>query len=109
MSAFITSLSRDCRWATTWDMDNNERINQLFIENSPMLGPDGGDLAPVMKCAKEMRVNVALPINERDNKGGWRWHRAARWHCQQLQMPSVSVRMHKRKHYWYTIGTSIMH
>ncbi len=56
-------------WAATWDMDNNERINQLFIENSPMIGPDGGDLKPIMKCAREARVNVALPINERDNKG----------------------------------------
>lgn len=50
-------------------MDNNERINQLFIENSPMIGPDGGDLKPVLECAKEAGVNVALPINERDNKG----------------------------------------
>ena len=56
-------------WATTWDMDNNEHINQLFIENSVEIGVDGGDLAPLMKCAKEARVNVVMPVNERDNKG----------------------------------------
>lgn len=56
-------------FSITYDMEANEHINQLFIKNSPQIGPDGGDLKPIMECARKARVNVALPINERDNKG----------------------------------------
>ncbi|KAG2482539.1 hypothetical protein HYH03_018530 [Edaphochlamys debaryana] len=31
----------------------------------PEIRGDGGDLRPIMECAKEARINVALPINER--------------------------------------------
>lgn len=56
-------------FSLTWDMADNEHVNQHFMDNSPQIGPDGGDLKPIMEAARRARVNVALPINERDNKG----------------------------------------
>jgi hypothetical protein len=54
-------------WASTFDIESNDRIGQLFALNSPMIGTD--DLAPVFAAAKEAGVNVVLPVTERDNQG----------------------------------------
>ena len=52
-------------WTRTYDMGENERINQLFSLNSVQVGHDGGHLKPVLQCAKEAGVNVVLPVNDR--------------------------------------------
>jgi hypothetical protein len=52
---------------STFDIDSNDRIGELFALNAPLVGTD--DLAPVFAAAKEAGVNVVLPCTERDNQG----------------------------------------
>lgn len=56
-------------WTSTFDITSNERIEELFALNAPMIGTD--DLQPIFDAAKEAGVNVVLPITERDNQGAW--------------------------------------
>ena len=54
-------------WTSTFDMDSNNRIAELYALNCAIVGTN--DLDPIYAAAKDAEVNVVLPLTERDNTG----------------------------------------